>query len=104
MKHSDCQREGTSSRPAEIEHVLYAVPYTINRDIVLHVALRAPYGTSICVDGHDVVPDVHDVLQRMAEFRKRVRSGIWTGHTGKGISQCFCFPEGGAQMPWVLIY
>src|SRR5262245_13113654 len=52
---------------------------------VLHVALRAPRGTSIVVDGHDVVPDVHNVLQKMADFCNRVRSGAWKGHTGKRI-------------------
>jgi glucose-6-phosphate isomerase len=50
---------------------------------VLHVALRAPRGRSIMVDGHDVVPDVHAVLDRMAAFAERVRSGEWTGFTGR---------------------
>src|SRR5689334_6599212 len=52
---------------------------------VLHVALRAPRGTRILVDGKDVVPEVHAVLDRMAEFAERVRSGAWKGHTGKRI-------------------
>src|SRR5437763_5190641 len=52
---------------------------------VLHVALRAPHGTSIVVDGHDVVADVHSVLEKMADFCNRVRSGAWKGHTGKRI-------------------
>src|SRR5689334_24100343 len=52
---------------------------------VLHVALRAPRGTSILVDGRDVVPGVHAVLDRMADFSTRVRSGAWTGYTGKRI-------------------
>ena len=50
---------------------------------VLHVALRAPRGESIVVDGGDVVPRVHAVLDRMSEFSDRVRSGAWTGNTGK---------------------
>ena len=50
---------------------------------VLHVALRAPRGTSILVDGENVVPEVHAVLDRMADFANRVRSGAWNGHTGK---------------------
>src|ERR1700726_618057 len=50
---------------------------------VLHVALRAPKGTSIIVDGEDVVPPVHAVLDKMANFADRVRSGEWKGHTGK---------------------
>src|SRR5215470_1051331 len=52
---------------------------------VLHVALRAPKGTSIVVDGEDVMPQVHAVLDRMADFSNRVRSGEWKGHTGKRI-------------------
>jgi len=54
---------------------------------VLHIALRAPKGEVILVDGKDVVPDVHEVLDRMAAFSERVRSGAWKGHTGKRISQ-----------------
>src|SRR4030095_8576914 len=55
------------------------------RRAVLHVALRAPRGKSILVDGQDVVPEVHAVLDKMAEFSARVRSGGWLGHTGKRI-------------------
>ncbi|MBE0557510.1 MAG: glucose-6-phosphate isomerase, partial [Proteobacteria bacterium] len=52
---------------------------------VLHVALRAPKGESIVVDGEDVVPHVHGVLDKMADFSTRVRNGEWKGHTGKPI-------------------
>ena len=52
---------------------------------VLHVALRAPRGASIIVDGENVVPEVHAVLDKMADFANRVRSGEWKGHTGKRI-------------------
>src|SRR5262244_66995 len=52
---------------------------------VLHVALRAPKGASIVVDGEDVVPKVHQVLDKMTDFSNRVRSGAWKGHTGKRI-------------------
>ncbi|MGD0270815.1 MAG: glucose-6-phosphate isomerase, partial [Candidatus Sulfotelmatobacter sp.] len=52
---------------------------------VLHVALRAPRGTRIEVDGVDVVPEVHAVLDKMAAFSNRVRNGEWKGHTGKSI-------------------
>src|SRR5438093_345601 len=52
---------------------------------VLHVALRAPEDARIEVDGQDVVPAVHAVLRRMADFSERVRSGGWTGHTGRPI-------------------
>src|ERR1051326_3434051 len=50
---------------------------------VLHVALRAPRSERIEVDGHDVVPDVHEVLDRMAAFSDRIRSRSWLGHTGE---------------------
>jgi xylulose-5-phosphate/fructose-6-phosphate phosphoketolase len=59
---------------------------------VLHVALRAPKGETILVDGKDVVPEVHAVLDKMAEFSNRVRSGKWKGHTGKRI------PKGNKRM------
>src|SRR6516225_2611626 len=52
---------------------------------VLHVALRAPRGASIVVDGKNIVPEVHAVLDKMAEFANRIRSGQWKGHTGKRI-------------------
>src|SRR5882672_10627291 len=50
---------------------------------VLQVALRAPRGTSILVDGKDVVPEVHAVLDKMADFSEKIRAGTWKGHTGK---------------------
>src|SRR5712691_2798539 len=71
---------------------------------VLHVALRAPRGTSIVVDGHDVVPNVHDVLQRMADFCNRVRSGAWTGHTGKRIRNIVNIGIGGSDLGPVMAY
>src|SRR4051812_36463898 len=52
---------------------------------VLHIALRAPRDASIVVDGVDVVPEVHAVLDRMAQFSEAVRSGAWKGHTGRRI-------------------
>ncbi len=52
---------------------------------VLHVALRAPAGEVIETDGADVVPEVHEVLDRMRAFADRIRSGEWKGHTGKRI-------------------
>src|SRR5579863_5678565 len=55
------------------------------RRAVLHVALRAPRGATITVDGRNVVPDVHEVLDRMAAFSGRVRDGSLKGHTGKRI-------------------
>src|SRR2546430_13336851 len=65
---------------------------------VLHVALRAPRGTSIVVDGKNVVPEVHAVLGAMADFSNRVRSGAWTGHTGKRIRNVVNIGIGGADL------
>ncbi len=71
---------------------------------VLHVALRAPKGTSIIVDGKDVVPDVHAVLDRMAEFAEHVRDGSWTGHTGKRIRNVVNIGIGGSDLGPVMAY
>ncbi|HVJ09407.1 MAG TPA: glucose-6-phosphate isomerase [Acidisarcina sp.] len=71
---------------------------------VLHVALRAPRGTSILVDGQDVVPGVHEVLDRMAAFSDRVRSGAWLGHTGKKIRNIINIGIGGSDLGPVMAY
>jgi len=71
---------------------------------VLHVALRAPKGTSIIVDGQDVVPEVHAVLDKMAAFSERVRSGAWTGHTGKRIRNVINIGIGGSDLGPVMAY
>jgi glucose-6-phosphate isomerase len=71
---------------------------------VLHVALRAPTGTSIIVDGKDVVPGVHDVLAKMADFSSSVRSGTWTGHTGKRIRNVVNVGIGGSDLGPVMAY
>ncbi|HSZ93008.1 MAG TPA: glucose-6-phosphate isomerase [Acetobacteraceae bacterium] len=65
---------------------------------VLHVALRAPRDARILVDGHDVVPDVHQVLDAMSEFATRVRSGAWLGHTGKRIQNVINIGIGGSYL------
>ncbi|HKN26567.1 MAG TPA: glucose-6-phosphate isomerase [Roseiarcus sp.] len=65
---------------------------------VLHVALRAPRGQHIFVDGKDVVPDVHSVLDRMAAFSDEVRSGAWTGHSGKRIRNVVNIGIGGSYL------
>ncbi len=65
---------------------------------VLHVALRAPRDTTIELDGHDVVPDVHQVLDRMSAFAGRVRSGDWVGHTGKRIRNVVNIGIGGSDL------
>src|ERR1700691_5275385 len=71
---------------------------------VLHVALRAPKGTSIFVDGEDVVPAVHEVLDRMTAFSNRVRSGEWKGHTGKRIRNVINVGIGGSDLGPVMGY
>src|SRR5499426_874818 len=71
---------------------------------VLHVALRAPRGTSIVVDGKDVVQEVHAVLDAMADFSNRVRSGAWTGHTGKRIRNVINIGIGGSDLGPVMAY
>ncbi len=71
---------------------------------VLHVALRAPRGASILVDGKNVVPEVHAVLDRMAEFAGRVRGGAWTGSTGKPIRAVVNIGIGGSDLGPVMAY
>jgi len=71
---------------------------------VLHVALRAPEGTSIVVDGEDVVPKVHAVLGRMAGLAVRVRSGAWTGHTGRRIANVVNIGIGGSDLGPAMAY
>ena len=68
------------------------------RRAVLHVALRAPRDARILVDGHDVVPDVHQVLDAMARFATQVRSGTWRGHTGKPIRNVINIGIGGSYL------
>jgi|WetSurSiteA1Bulk_404760.scaffolds.fasta_scaffold05846_2 glucose-6-phosphate isomerase len=71
---------------------------------VLHIALRAPKGTKILVDGKNVVPAVHEVLERMADFSNRVRSGQWKGHTGKRIRNFLNIGIGGSDLGPVMAY
>jgi glucose-6-phosphate isomerase len=71
---------------------------------VLHVALRAPKGESIVVDGEDVVPEVHKVLEKMAGFANRIRSGEWKGHTGKRIRNVINIGIGGSDLGPVMAY
>ncbi len=71
---------------------------------VLHVALRAPKGASIVLDGKNVVPEVHAVLDRMAAFSDRVRSGAWKGHTGKRIRNVINIGIGGSDLGPVMAY
>jgi glucose-6-phosphate isomerase len=71
---------------------------------VLHVALRAPKGASIVVDGENVIPQVHVVLDKMADFANRVRSGAWKGHTGKRIRNVINVGIGGSDLGPVMAY
>jgi glucose-6-phosphate isomerase len=71
---------------------------------VLHVALRMPKGESLLVNGVDVVADVHAVLDRMSEFADRIRSGEWTGHTGKPIRNIVNIGIGGSDLGPVMAY
>lgn len=71
---------------------------------VLHIALRMPKGRSLIVDGQDVVAEVHQVLDRMSAFSDRVRSGDWTGHTGKRIRNVVNIGIGGSDLGPVMAY
>jgi len=71
---------------------------------VLHVALRTPKGQSIVVDGKDVVPEVHAVLDKMSEFSNRLRNGQWKGHTGKPIRNVINIGIGGSDLGPVMAY
>ena len=71
---------------------------------VLHVALRAPRGASMVVDGENVVPQVHAVLDKMADFSNRLRSGVWKGHTGKRIRNVINIGIGGSDLGPVMAY
>ena len=71
---------------------------------VLHVALRAPRGASIVVDGENVVPQVHAVLDKMTDFSNRVRSGAWKGYTDKRIRNVINIGIGGSDLGPVMAY
>ena len=71
---------------------------------VLHTALRAPRDAKVMVDGRDVVPDVHRVLDRMADFSERVRKGEWRGHTGKRIRNIVNIGIGGSDLGPMMAY
>jgi glucose-6-phosphate isomerase len=71
---------------------------------VLHVALRAPRGESIVLDGDDVVPHVHEVLDRMAAFADQVRDGRWRGHTGRRVRTVVNIGIGGSDLGPVMAY
>jgi glucose-6-phosphate isomerase len=74
------------------------------RRAVLHVALRAPRDAAIAVDGQNVVPEVHAVLDKMSDFADRLRSGVWKGHTGKRIRNVINIGIGGSDLGPVMAY
>src|ERR1700733_15226257 len=71
---------------------------------VLHIALRAPRGTSILGDTKDIVPEVHSVLQKMSGYAERIRSGAFTGHTGKRIRNVIDMRSGESAMGPVMAF
>src|SRR5213082_678754 len=77
---------------------------TTEKRAVLHVALRAPKNATILVDGKNVVPAVHDMLDKMATFSNRIRSGEWVGHTGKRIRNIVNIGIGGSDLGPVIAY
>ncbi len=77
---------------------------TTEKRAVLHVALRAPKSESIVVDGKDVVPEVHEVLDRMSAFAEKIRSGEWKGFTGKKIRNIVNIGIGGSDLGPVMAY
>ncbi len=77
---------------------------TTEHRAVLHVALRAPRGESILLEGEDVVPHVHEVLDRMAAFASEVRDGRWRGHTGKRVRTVVNIGIGGSDLGPVMAY
>jgi glucose-6-phosphate isomerase len=96
------EESGLSGRIAAM-FVGEKINVTENR-AVLHVALRAPAGATIVVDGKNVVPEVHAVLDKMAAFSDRVRSGAWKGYTGKRIKNVINIGIGGSDLGPVMAY
>jgi len=99
------QLAGESGLRERIDAMFRGEKINVTEDrAVLHVALRAPKGLSIVVDGEDVVPGVHAVLDRMSEFSERVRGGAWKGHTGKRIRNVVNVGIGGSDLGPVMAY
>jgi glucose-6-phosphate isomerase len=94
-----------SALQARIDAMFRGEKINITEDrAVLHAALRAPRGASIVVDGENVVPQVHAVLDKMADFSNRVRGGVWKGHTGKRIRSVVNIGIGGSDLGPVMAY
>jgi glucose-6-phosphate isomerase len=91
--------------PQRLQALLSGERVNVTEDrAVLHTALRAPRGTVVEVDGHDVVPDVHAVLDRMAAFAEQVRSGRWRGATGEAIETVVSIGIGGSDLGPAMAY
>ena len=100
-----CQLARECGLASRIEAMFRGDKINVTEDrAVLHVALRMPRSESIVVDGKDVVADVHAVLDKMADFAKRVRSGAWKGHTGKRIRNVINIGIGGSDLGPVMAY
>ena len=94
-----------SALQAQIDAMFRGEKINITEDrAVLHTALRAPRGASIVVDGENVVPQVHAVLDKMTDFSNRVRGGVWKGHTGKRIRSVVNIGIGGSDLGPVMAY
>jgi glucose-6-phosphate isomerase len=94
-----CALADTRGLRARIDAMFSGERINVTEDrAVLHVALRAPRGVRILLDGEDVVPQVHDVLDRVDAFAERVRSGAWTGHTGRRIRNVVNLGIGGSDL------
>ncbi len=94
-----------SGLAARIEAMFAGERINVSEDrAVLHVALRMPRDASLVVEGVDVVAEVHEVLDRMTAFAERVRSGEWTGHTGKPIRNVVNIGIGGSDLGPVMVY
>jgi glucose-6-phosphate isomerase len=94
-----------SALPSRIKAMFSGEKINITENrAVLHVALRAPKGATILVDGKNVVPEVHAVLNKMAGFARRVRGGEWKGHTGKRIRNVVNIGIGGSDLGPVMAY
>ena len=99
------QLAGESGLRERIDAMFRGVKINVTENrAVLHVALRAPKGASIVVDGEDVVPRVHAVLDKMADFCERVRSGAWKGHTGKRVRNVINIGIGGSDLGPVMAF
>jgi glucose-6-phosphate isomerase len=94
-----------ASLPAKIDAMFHGEKINITEDrAVLHVALRAPRDTKILVDGRDVMPDVHEVLDRMSKFANDVRSGRFVGHSGKRLKNIVNVGIGGSDLGPAMAY